>query len=78
MAEIKAAGKADITHYSEIETEDLTKLYSNIYMDPSTPTGLVHRVQMKARLYFYRQDNENMESITKDTLVIRTYSGIGR
>jgi hypothetical protein len=27
MAEIKAAGKGDITHYPEIESEDLTKLY---------------------------------------------------
>jgi hypothetical protein len=26
MAEIKAAGKGDITHYPEIESEDLTKL----------------------------------------------------
>jgi hypothetical protein len=25
MAEIKAAGKGDITHYPEIESEDLTK-----------------------------------------------------
>jgi hypothetical protein len=36
MEEIKSAGKGDITHYSEIETENLTKLYNNIYMDPST------------------------------------------
>ena len=50
-AEIKAAGKGDITHYPEIETEDLAKLYNNIYMDPSTPTCLVNRVQMNARLY---------------------------
>jgi hypothetical protein len=34
MAEIKAAGKGDITHFPEIESEDLTKLYNNIYMDP--------------------------------------------
>jgi hypothetical protein len=46
MAEIKAAGKGDITHYPEIESEDLTKLYNNIYMDPSTPSGLANRVQM--------------------------------
>jgi hypothetical protein len=31
MAEIKAAGKGDITHYPEIESEDLTKLYNNIF-----------------------------------------------
>jgi hypothetical protein len=36
MAEIKAAGKGDIIHYPEIESEDLTKLYNNIYMDPSS------------------------------------------
>jgi hypothetical protein len=64
MPEIKAAGKGDITHYPEIETEDLTKLYNNIY--PSTPTCLVHRVQMNASLY------GNMEYMTKDTFVIRT------
>jgi hypothetical protein len=74
MAEIKAAGKGDITHYPEIESEDLTKLYNNIYMDPSTPTGLANRVQMNARLYFCRRANENMESMTKDTFVIRIYS----
>jgi hypothetical protein len=78
MAEIKAAGKGDITHYPEIESEDLTKLYNNIYMDPSTPTGLANRVQMNARLYFCRRANENMESMTKDTFVIRIYSVTGR
>ena len=51
MAEIKAAGKGDITHYPEIESKDLTKLYNNIYMDPSTPTGLANRVQMNATLF---------------------------
>ena len=78
MAEIKAAGKGDITHYPELESEDLTKLYNNIYMDPSTPTGLANRVQMNARLYFCRRANENMESMTKDTFVIRIYSVTGR
>ena len=78
MAETKAAGKGDIAHYPELETEDLTKLYNNIYMDPSTPTDLVNRIRMNARLYFCRRANENMESIAKDTFVIRTYSIIGR
>jgi hypothetical protein len=66
MAEIKAAGKGDITHYPEIETEDLTKLCNTIYMDPSSPTYLVNQVQMNASLY------GNMEYMTKDTFVIRT------
>ena len=70
MAEIKATSKGDIPHYFEIETEDLNKLYNNIYMDQSTPTGLVNHVQMNAILYFCRQANENMESMTKDTFVI--------
>ena len=78
MAEIKAAGKGNITHYPEKESEDLTKLYNNIYMDPSTPTGLANRVQMNVRLYFCRRANENMESMTKDTFVIRIYSVTGR
>jgi hypothetical protein len=47
-------------------------------MDPSTPTGLANRVQMNARLYFCRRANENMESMTKDTFVIRIYSVTGR
>ena len=70
MAEIKAAGKGDIPHNFEIETEDLTKLYNNIYMDQSTPTGLVNHVQMNVILCFCRRANENMESMTKDTFVI--------
>ena len=47
-------------------------------MDPSTPTNLANRVQMNARLYFCRRANENMEYMTKDTFVIRTYSVTGR
>jgi hypothetical protein len=78
MAEKKAAGNGDITHYPEIKTEDLRKLYNNIYMDPSTPTSLVNHVQMNARIYFCRRINENMESMTKYTFVIRTYSVTGR
>ena len=72
MAEMKSAGKGDITHYPEIETEDLPKLCNNIYMDPSAPTGLVNRVQMNARLY------GNIEYMTKDMFVIRTSSVISR
>ena len=37
-----------------------------------------NRVQMNARLYFCRRANENMESMTKDTFVIRIYSVTGR
>ena len=33
---------------------------------------------MNARLYFCRRANENMESMTKDTFVIRIYSVTGR
>jgi hypothetical protein len=33
MAEIKAAGKGDITHYPEIESEDLTKEYMLTFRD---------------------------------------------
>jgi hypothetical protein len=47
-------------------------------MDPSPPTGLANRVQMNARLYFCRRANENMESMTKDTFVIRIHSVTGR
>ena len=47
-------------------------------MDPSTPTDRVNRFQMNARLYFCRRANENMESMTKDTFVIRTYPATGR
>jgi hypothetical protein len=73
MEEIKSAGKGDITHYSEIETENLTKLYNNIYMDPSTITGLANLVQMNLRFYFCQRAYENMESMPKDMFVIRTY-----
>ena len=38
--------------------EDLANMYNNIYMDPSTPTGLANRVQIIVRLYFGRRANE--------------------
>ncbi|CAG2198541.1 KCTD1_15 [Mytilus edulis] len=77
-AEIKSVGKGDIVHYPEIESEDLTKLYNSIYLDPSTPFGLANRVQMNIRLYFCRRANENMESMTKETFVVKTYANTGR
>ena len=78
LAEIKKAGKGDIEHYPEIEEGDLKKLYQSMYMDPSTPFGLANRVQMNIRLYFCRRANENMESMTKDTFVVKSYPDTGR
>ena len=74
MAEITAAGKGDIEHYPEIEQSDLNKIYNSIYLDPNTPTGLANRVQMNVRLYFCRRANENMDSMTKDTFVVKQYA----
>ena len=61
-----------------METDDLRKLYNNIYMDQSTLSCLANRVQMNIKLYGCPRTNENMESMTKDTLVIRTYADTGR
>ena len=61
-----------------IETEDLTKLYNNIYMDQSTPINLINRFQMNAILFFCQRANANMESMTNNTFVIWTYSVTGR
>ena len=64
--------------YPEMETDDLRTLYNNIYMDQSTLSCLANRVQMNIKLYGCPRTNENMESMTKDTLVIRTYADTGR
>jgi hypothetical protein len=78
MTEIKATGKGDIEHYPEIEQSDLNKIYNSIYLDPNTPTGLADRVQMNVRLCFCRRANENMDSMTKDTFVVKQYADTGR
>jgi hypothetical protein len=52
---------------------DLNKIYNSIYLDPNTPTGLADRVQMNVRLCFCRRANENMDSMTKDTFVVKQY-----
>ena len=78
MAKIKAAGKGDIEHYPEIEQNYLNKIYNSIYLDPNTPTGLANRVQINALVYFCRRANENMDSMTKNTFVVKQYADNGR
>ena len=65
--ELKAEGKADVTHTHPISKADLKTLYSSKFMSPNTPTGLGNKVQFDVRFYFFRRGLENFEKMTKDT-----------
>ncbi|XP_062605952.1 uncharacterized protein LOC134274725 [Saccostrea cucullata] len=71
MAELKREGLGTITHHPVIDESDRTKLYTSIYLNPATPSGLFNKVHFDIRLYFFRRGCENITDMTKNTFVIR-------
>ena len=71
MTEVKAKGYGEVKHTPSITNGDLKKLYSSLYMNPLTPTGLATKCQFDIRLYFLRRSKENMEEMTKSTFAIK-------
>jgi hypothetical protein len=75
---IKAAGKGEVEHYPEMEQADLQKMYGSVHLDCKTPTGLANLVQLNIRLYFCRRGNENMDTMTKTTFIVKQYADTNR
>ncbi|XP_070177433.1 uncharacterized protein [Littorina saxatilis] len=70
MRELKQMGKGEITHYPEINGDDLQKMYNHMLFSSDTPHGLANKVQMDIRLYFCRRGEENMTKMSKKTFKI--------
>lgn len=77
VAELKSLGLGSTTHYPAINDSDLTKMYSSMYMSPNTPTGLANKCQFDIRLYFCRRGVENMQTMSKDTFVVKLDEATG-
>ena len=67
MREIKAEGRTDMTHYPCMSEADLHKLYTNMYLNTETPSGLFNKVQFDVRYDFCRRGAENMHVMTKSS-----------
>ena len=69
---IKAAGKSEIDHYPPVPKSDLEKLSKSIYFNVNTPVGLQNKVQWDVRYYFGKRGRENISTMTKSSLIIKT------
>lgn len=70
IMELKRLGKGDVEHHPVITSADLKSLYESAYFDPSTPVGLLNKVQFDIRMYFFRRGMENMSKMTKSTFAV--------
>ncbi|XP_048771872.2 uncharacterized protein LOC125677743 [Ostrea edulis] len=71
MAELKREGIGTVTHHAVISEPDREKLYTSIHLSPTTPCGLLNKVQFDIRLYFFRRGCEHMHTMTKQTFVVK-------
>ena len=71
MADLKREGKGSVDHHPVISDADLQKIYNSMYLDIATPAGLLNKVQMDVRLYFFRRGSENMHKMTKETFCLQ-------
>ena len=62
--EAKSEGKGETDSYPPIDHDDLEKLYTNLHMNPNTPSGLSNKVQFDIRLHFCRRGGENMVNMS--------------
>ena len=72
LKEIKKEGRAAIEHHEPISDTDRQKLYSSLFFNPQTPTGLFNKVQYDVRYYFARRGAENMHTMLKSSFVTHT------
>ncbi|XP_062591867.1 uncharacterized protein LOC134253355 [Saccostrea cucullata] len=71
VAELKREGLGSIVHHPVTAETDRTKLYTSVYLNPATPSGLFNKVHFDIRLYFFRRGCENISNRTKHTFVIK-------
>ena len=68
LIKIKQSGKGNITHYPEIEPEDLRKLYASF--DLNTPDGLQEKVLFDIMFFLCRRGRENLRAMTKSSFFV--------
>ena len=71
MADLKREGKGSVDHHPVISDADLKKIYNSMYLNIATPAGLLNKVQMDVRLYFFRRGSENMHKMIKERFVYK-------
>ena len=70
---MKREGKGSVDHHPVISDADLDlkKIYNSMYLNIATPAGLLNKVQMDVRNYFFRRGSENMHKMTKETFCLQ-------
>ena len=77
LQEIKNAGRAETEHHEPLSDSDRQKLYTSLFFNTDTPTGLYNKVQFDLRYYFANRGAENMHTMTKTSFRLMTDSDTG-
>ena len=69
--QLKQEGKGSVDHYPVISDSDFNKIYNSACLKTSTPQGLLNKVQMDIRLYFFRRGFARLHDMTKSTFTVK-------
>ena len=73
LSEIREIWKGSTEQHHLIEPVDFVTLYESRLLDPSTPAGLLNRVQMNVRLFFCRQSRDYLEKMSRETFAVDVF-----
>lgn len=74
LVKLKSIGKGDTVHHSDIDENDLSRLYSSGVLNDNNPYGLQHKVWFELMLYICRRGRENLRKLRKDHFSVATDS----
>jgi hypothetical protein len=74
MEKLKCERKGNIDHHPEINETSRNKLhvYTSVYLNPNTESGLFNKVQLDIQMYVCHRANKNIHSMIKATFNIAT------
>ena len=64
--------KRKTKHYPPLTDIDRQKLYTSLFFNTDTPTGLQNKVQYDVRYYFAIRGAENMQTMTNSSFILGT------
>ena len=64
--------KRKTKHFPPLTDVDRQKLYTSLFFNTDTPTGLQNKVQYDVRYYFAIRGAENMQTMTKSSFILGT------
>lgn len=58
MEKLKHEGKENIDHHPEINETSRNKLYTSVYLNPNTESGLFNKAQFDIQMYVCHRANK--------------------